>query len=292
MTVSTPEIWTFRTLIQWTTQWLTKQGIVDNPRLDAELLLAHALKLRRLDLFLDPDRPLHDDELNRYKVLIKKRASREPVAYILGSREFWSLTFRVGPGVLIPRPETETLVERILEGVADREATLRILDVGVGSGAILCALLDELPNATGVGVDRAAEALACARSNVDALDLVARAEIVEGDLFSPFNDQSELFDVIVSNPPYIASAVIETLEPEVRDHEPRGALDGGADGLACYRALIPASKPLLKSGGLLALEIGYDQGEAIFDLCREAGFAAVSITQDHARRDRVITATA
>ncbi|MBF0178158.1 MAG: peptide chain release factor N(5)-glutamine methyltransferase [Magnetococcales bacterium] len=278
--------WTVRELLQWTAGWLAGRG-VEAPRLDGELLLAEVLGVRRIDLFLDPDRPLVASELAAFKLLLKRRAAREPLAYILGHREFWTLDLHVTPGVLIPRPESECLVEAVLEHLPKRQSPLAILDVGVGSGAILFSLLTEYPLARGVGIDMAAAPLACARKNADRLVLSDRVEIRAGDLFAPLTS-GERFDVIVANPPYIAAGEWAGLQPEVRDWEPRESLLGGDDGLAVYRRLVPAARHFLQPKGLLIVEIGMQQGEAVRQEMVQAGFEGVIVLEDYGHRPRVV----
>nr|CRH07888.1 Protein hemK homolog [Candidatus Magnetococcus massalia] len=283
------EIWTVRSILQWTAQWLGKYD-VDSPRLDGELLLAYALKVERIQLFLDPDRPLIPEELSQFKALIKRRAAREPVAYILGERAFLHWNLKVTPGVLIPRPETEHLVQSCIEHFAQAERSPEsILDMGVGSGAIILALMDHFSEARGVGVDISPDALACARVNGERLGLNGRMRWFESD-YGAAVPAGERFDLITSNPPYISKADLAELEPDVRDWEPTLALDGGEDGLDAYRVLIPQAVERLNSAGLLAVEIGYDQGEAVFGMMQGAGLKGVRVIKDYSEHDRVVMA--
>ncbi|MBF0162894.1 MAG: peptide chain release factor N(5)-glutamine methyltransferase [Magnetococcales bacterium] len=281
-----PATWTIRTLLAWSTPWLGQRGI-DSPRLDGELLLAKALGLRRIDLFLDPHRPLTPTELGAFKALIVRRAAREPVAHILGMREFWGIEFESSGAALIPRPETELLVETVLAHFPDRSTPLAILEPCVGSGALLCALLKEYPQAEGVGSDLSAEALALARCNVERCGHAARVTLVEGDLDASVAEERE-FDVVVVNPPYIASGELEGLQPEVRDWEPRLALDGGADGLVLLKRLPALFRRRMRSGGVAVTEIGYDQGEAVVALFRRDGFEGVELLRDYHRLPRAV----
>jgi release factor glutamine methyltransferase len=278
--------WTIRRLIQWGSEWLGQQEI-ENPRLDVELLLADALSLTRMDLFLDMDRPLDQQELGAFKNRIKRRSQREPVAYIIGVRGFWKQDFHVEKSVLIPRPETETLVDSVLSLYPQHDANLEILDIGIGSGAILFSLLNEFPNAVGVGVDISKDALQVAEINRDKFKLGERITLLSGDITSPLPSGSQ-FDLIVSNPPYIVRDELEKLQPEVKDKEPRLALDGGTDGLDIYRPLIPQAYKFLKSSGWLVVEIGYDQGESVSDLFKQAGLKEVVVVKDYGQRDRVV----
>ncbi|MBF0368460.1 MAG: peptide chain release factor N(5)-glutamine methyltransferase [Magnetococcales bacterium] len=284
--MTSPERWSVRRLLNWSTPWLEKQG-VENPRLDSELLLAHAIGLKRLDLFLDPDRPLIPAELARFKSLIKRRAHREPTALILGIRGFWKLDFLIHPGVLIPRPESERIIEAVLEKFPDQESPLALLDIGVGPGTLLFTLLSEYPQATGVGCDLSQTALACARENGEALKLLDRTTLLQGDLTAPL-DTNTRFDLIVSNPPYITDKEMADLAPEVREWEPREALWGGEDGLDLYRRLLPDALPFLKAQGVMMVEIGHTQGEAVARLMTQAGFCEVTILLDYGRRSRVV----
>jgi release factor glutamine methyltransferase len=242
---------------------------IEGARAEARLLLRHVTGLPPEDLVADRDRSLEAGAVSRFEALVARRAAREPMAYVLGEREFWSLPLSVGPGVLVPRPETETLVEAALEAFPDRTAPLRILDLGTGSGCLLLALLREYPNAVGVGVDRSAEALAHAARNARRHGLDGRALLVRGDwgrgLAGPF-------ELIVANPPYVASGELTELAPEVARYEPRAALDGGADGLDAYRAILPDLPRLLAPAGVACLEIGAGQATALAALAEVGGF--------------------
>lgn len=213
-----------------------------------------------------------------------RRLAREPVHRILGRRAFWTLDLAISPAVLDPRPDSETLVEAAL-ALAPRPCA-RVLDLGTGSGALLCALLTEWPEASGLGVDRSVEACRVARRNVEACGCGARALVVAGDWGAALAGP---FDVVVSNPPYIRSDDIAGLDPEVRDHDPALALDGGADGLAAYRAIAPLAARLLAPGGLLAVEVGWTQGEDVAGLLAQAGFGEVGRRRDLGGHDRVVT---
>jgi len=240
---------------------------IDSAELDARVLLAHALGADAGQLLVVSEQPVEVDAERRFDDAVTRRSAREPVAHITGVREFWSRPFFVSRDVLVPRPETETIVEAALRAKPEREAALRILDLGVGSGAILTALLVERPNATGVGVDRSMAALALARSNFDSLGVGARALLVRGDWGRSLDGT---FDLVVSNPPYITSREIGNLEPEVRVYEPAAALDGGTDGLDCYRAIFGDLGRLLAPDGAAVLELGEGQEPAVADLARRA----------------------
>ena len=271
-------------LVRLTTAYLAEKGVAA-PRLDAEVLLAHVLGVPRIRLYTDFDKPLEPSEVDAYREAVRRRARREPVAYITGEREFRSLRFRVAPGVLVPRPETELLVEAALEGTSE---TGRILDLGTGSGCVLLSFLRERPGWTGVGVDVSETALGVARENAGALGVADRVELRQGDLFGPV--RGERFDRVVSNPPYIPAAELATLEPEVSRFEPREALDGGPDGLEVIRRIAAEAPGHVLPGGNLALEFGKGQGSAVASILREAGFSRVEVRRDLAGIERAAVA--
>ncbi len=249
------------------------------------LLLAEATGLAPDRVRIETDTVLAPEAEARFAALLARRAARQPIAQILGRREFWSLTFRVTPDVLDPRPDSETLVTAVLERVADRKANLRLLDFGTGSGCLLLSLLHELPEAQGLGIDQSEAALAVARGNAASLGLEARATFQLGDWGSGL---AGTFDIVISNPPYIESGTIAALAPEVARHEPLSALDGGADGLEAYRRLIPDAARLLAPDGLVALEIGQGQEAAVAALLERAGFGAVAMAADLGGTIRVL----
>jgi release factor glutamine methyltransferase len=255
------------------------------PVIDARLLVEAAANATRVDIVTDPHRALTPEQEATLDDYLARREHREPVSHILGRKGFWKIMLSVTPDVLTPRPDTETVVEYVLRDFPEH-AAWSILDLGVGSGAILLALLADRPAARGLGVDVSEEALAVARENAANLGLAGRTALLRGDWAHGLEDAS--FDLVVSNPPYIAKPVIETLEPEVRDHEPRLALDGGDDGLDAYRVLAPEILRVLKPGGRFAVEIGYDQKDAVEALFREAGAVGVQTIRDLGDRDRVI----
>ena len=263
-----------------------KAAGVDQPAIDARLMLEAGAGVTRLDILTDPHRELDAGQAATFEGYVERRARREPVSHILGRKGFWKIMLSVTPDVLTPRPDTESLLDVVLPAYPEG-MRFSVLDLGVGSGAILLAILAERPAARGLGVDTSEEALAVARENAANLDLNDRAAFLRGDWTAGLGDDS--FDVVVSNPPYIPTAHIETLDPEVRDHEPRLALDGGEDGLDAYRLLAPEILRVLKPGGLLAVEIGHDQSAAVEALFRAAGAAQVRTVKDLALRDRVVT---
>jgi release factor glutamine methyltransferase len=253
--------------------------------LDARLLLLTALGIPATTLVTHPDTPLTAGESETLASFARRRLAHEPVARIVGIREFWGLPFRLSPETLVPRPDTETVVETVLDLLPDRQAPLRIVDFGTGSGCILVALLHELPQATGLGIDLSPGALATARTNADESGVGERCHFA----LSRWADAvSGPFDLIVSNPPYIASGVIPTLDEEVREHDPRLALDGGPDGLEPYRILLSEAGRLLAPGGLLAVEIGYDQAEELRSLAGSHGLEILRIAHDLSGNPRCV----
>jgi release factor glutamine methyltransferase len=258
---------------------------VESPTIDARLLLEAAAPVSRAEILTDPHRVLDLAAEARFEAFVARRARREPVSLILGRKGFWTLMLGVTPGVLTPRPETESILDIVLPQFAS-DAAFRVLDLGVGSGAILLAILAERPGATGLGIDVSEAALAVARDNAAQLGLSPRLALLRGDWTAGLADAS--FDLVVSNPPYIATGEIETLAPEVRDHDPRLALDGGPDGLDAYRALAPEILRVLAPGGRFALEIGASQAAAVEALLNAAGAAGVATHKDLAGRDRVV----
>lgn len=263
-----------------------KEAGVDTPAIDARLLVEAACEVTRTDILSDPHRVVAGEALMRLDGYVERRMRREPVNRILGRQGFWRIMVGVTPAVLAPRPETETLVEAVL-GAFPPGRPFSILDLGVGSGAILLAVLAERPAARGLGVDVSEEALAAARENAANLDLNNRAAFLRSDWTAGLAGAD--FDVVVSNPPYIRSAEISDLDPEVREHDPRLALDGGADGLDAYRVLAPEILRVLKPGAPFFVEIGHDQKDAVEALFRDAGAQGVVTLQDLSAKDRVVT---
>ncbi|ATB49160.1 peptide chain release factor N(5)-glutamine methyltransferase [Corallococcus macrosporus] len=281
------EPWTIRRVLAWTTQHFEKRQ-VDAPRLTAEILLSHVLELSRVRLYVDLDRPLSKEELGAYRALIERRMAGEPTQYLTGVREFYNRPFKVDARVLIPRPETELLVEAALR-MLPRDAPGRALDVCTGSGCIAISLAAERPQATVTATDLSPDACALARENAQALGVADRVTVLQGDLFAPV-PAGERFQVVVSNPPYIASGEIPGLSAEVR-REPKLALDGGPDGLVAVRRVVTGARQWLEPGGLLAMEIGEDQGPAVLELLRAAGYADARVEKDLERRERMAFGT-
>lgn len=271
---------TYRQLYEYGVEKLVEAGI-DEAKLDARLLLEYICHTDRNTLLVHGDSERNEMEEQFYRMCIEKRATRIPLQHITGEQEFMGLTFRVNQHTLIPRQDTEILVE---EGMRHMYDGMRILDMCTGSGCILLSLLKYSNECEGMGVDISEEALKVARENAQRLGL--KAEFVQGDLFGSVPEKK--FDMIVSNPPYIETAVIETLMPEVREHEPMQALDGMEDGLFFYRKIVEKAPEFLGKGGWLLFEIGYNQGEAVSKLMTEQGFKEVEVVKDYAGLDRVV----
>ena len=283
------EVWTILKTLNWTKRYFKDKGI-ENPSLDAELLLCEVLHCQRITLFVDFERPLSEQELATFKGYVVRRAKAEPLAYILGHKEFMGLSFKVTPATLIPRPETELLVESIVKAakLLRPEGEVKLLDIGTGSGAIVVAALAALPKAKGVGADISIEALTVAKENADNQGLQGRIGFIRSDIYSRI-PLDKKFDIIVSNPPYIPTATIAELAADVKK-EPLGALDGGKDGLDFYRRIIAEADLHLEEEGLLALEIGIGQSEAVVELCRKAGFTLTAVRKDYADIERMVFA--
>lgn len=281
------EVWTIGSIIKWTEQYFRDKG-VDSPRLDAEVLLSHVLKKERIYLYIHFDEPLEAGELAAFRAMVKKRVQRIPVAYIVGAREFMGLTFVVSPAVLIPRPDTEILVEAVIERLKDK-AQIKFVDIGTGSGAIVLSLLHYLPLACAAAVDISQDALTVAAENAETLLVNDRVDFYLGDVYAPLT--TEKFDAIISNPPYIPNADIAKLEPEVRNFEPYGALAGGMDGLDFYRQLIAGGSARLKDGGFMVFEVGINQARAVVALTAAIPeLGKTEILKDYAGIERVVIA--
>jgi len=275
--------WTTLGVLDWTTQRFSEAGIA-GARLEAQLLLAHVLGCTRVQLYTGFDKPLGDAELASYRGLIRRRLAGESVSYLLGETEFWGLPFFVDPSVLVPRPDTETVIEVARAARPDRAQPLRILDLCTGSGAIAVSLAKEYPAAAVVATEISAAAAAVARKNAERNQVADRVDIRVGDLFAPV--AGERFELIASNPPYIASAVIPTLSAEVR-REPVIALDGGRDGLGFYDRICGAAREHLAPGGVLVVEHGYDQADAVRARFVAAGFVGTTLVHDLGKNPRV-----
>jgi len=273
-------------IIKKTTEFLAAKG-VENPRLQAELLVGHALGLKRMQLYLQFERLLTEAELEKIRPLVRRRAQREPLQYILGETEWFGLRLKVDQRVLIPRPETERLAELVTELLTTPPA--RILDLGTGSGALALGLAKHWPEAQVMAVDRSSEALALARENAAALGLGERVRFIESSWFDAI-PPGEAYDLVVANPPYLTEAETAAAEPEVRAHEPRTALVSAEEGLADLRKIVAGTPPFLKNGGMLALETGVAHHAAILRACAEAGFSRSESRPDLTGRDRFVLA--
>lgn len=282
------DLWTIRRLLAWTAGYFEEKEI-DSPRLTSEILLSHALGIKRLDLYIQHDRPLNRDELAAFRQLIERRGGREPVAYITGTKGFWESEFTVAPGVLIPRPDTEVLVEQALEVLGRKNAAgSRVLELGVGSGAVIISLARVHPGLRCFATDISLVPLSVAAFNAKRELESSNVSFVAGSWFSPFNARAQ-FDLIVSNPPYIPTGDIHGLQPEVSRFEPSLALDGGADGLDCIRMIMAEACDHLVPGGVLLVETGSDQRGGVEEIFSECpGFATVEFFNDYAGRHRVV----
>ncbi|HEY4013230.1 MAG TPA: peptide chain release factor N(5)-glutamine methyltransferase [Polyangiaceae bacterium] len=287
-----PQVWTIEAVLRWATDDFRARGI-ENPRLDAEILLAKALGATRISLIVDAKRPLDPAELSRLRELVTRRRSREPIAYIVGEREFYGRTFRVDRRTLVPRPDTETLVDVALERTRAVSMSMRALDLCTGSGCVAVTLARERPTAFVMATDASDDALAVARSNALRLGAYPVA-FRKGDLFAALDPNAgkatpRRFDVVTANPPYIPTADIPSLMVDVRDFEPRLALDGGGDGLALVRRIVTGAPSHLARGGILAVEVGAGEAPDVASLFEAAGFTAVEVRRDYARIERVVS---
>jgi release factor glutamine methyltransferase len=258
---------------------ILEAGGVETSRQDAEWLLASLLGVERLALYLDPGRRLSAPRVARYLATVERRAAREPLQYLLGWEDFHGVRLSVTPDVLVPRPETEGLVEWALELLRGRPDPA-VADLGTGSGAIACAIASARPDADVLAVEASAGALAVASRNVRELGLASRVRLLAGDLFAPLGSLSASLDLVVANPPYLPSAVIPSLPPEVSRHEPRAALDGGPDGMAVLRRIVAGAPPVLKAGGWLLMEIGEEQAGPLASLMAAEGFSGIRARRD------------
>jgi release factor glutamine methyltransferase len=285
--------WTIIDLISWTTGYF-KTRHIDSPRTTAEIFLAHVLNLRRIDLYLRHDQPLTEDELGRFKSLIQRRVRREPVAYITGLKDFWSLELVVTPHTLIPRPETECLIESGLSCISESlspeqsQRKLKILDLGTGTGAVVLAMASERPGHIFIAVDKSIEALKTAVLNAEKHGLENQVHFLAGDWLSAFRAEP-MFDMILSNPPYIPTQTIPLLQPEIFQYEPRQALDGGLDGLDCLGRISTSALMFLKPGGYLIMEMGHDQKAGMEKIAAEVGgYDSVAFFKDYGGNHRVV----
>ncbi|NVM22488.1 MAG: peptide chain release factor N(5)-glutamine methyltransferase [Desulfobacterales bacterium] len=288
------EAWTILKILNWTTAYFRSYHI-EEPRADAEILLAHTLSTQRINLYLDYDRPLEPKELEGFKGLIRRRLQREPVAYIVGKKGFRSLNLKVTPDVLIPRPETETLVEAALAiiPVGPSAEPMRILDLGTGSGAVILALASERAGHIFYAVDRSENALAVARDNARKYGIEHSITFLQGHWFEAVHDRERRFHLIVSNPPYISHSDFDRLAPEILQYEPREALDGGPEGLDAIRLIIKKAGDYIIPGGWLVFEIGHDQRASVEKLIAASGaYTDFRVLKDYSGLDRVVRARA
>ncbi len=289
---SNADVWTVQRILEWTTGFLKQKGI-ESARLEAELLLAHARQCQRIRLYTDFDAIVTDDQRGRMREMVQRRAKREPLAYLIGSREFYGRSFEVGHGVLIPRPETETLIDVCLEYLP-RDAPQLMAEVGFGSGCISITLARQCPQLEILATDISEAALKFASSNVRRHDVGDRVQLMTGDCLQPvaegLRQQQELrkLDGLVSNPPYIREDEMAGLQPEVGQHEPHSALVAGKDGLDVVRRIISESPALLRAGGFVALELDPAQCDVVVSLMETAGFTQVGIRRDLSGNDRVV----
>lgn len=281
------DIWTIRRVIAWAADDLKKRGM-PSPRLDVEVLLGHVLKVDRIALIVDADRPLSKEELAAYRARHMRRRVGEPTAYLLGAREFYGRSFRVDKRVLIPRPDTEALIEVALERTRPLSLSARVLDLCTGSGCVAITLARERPTMSVTGADISPGALTVARENATRLGAVTLG-LAQSDLFQAFDPARRKFDLITANPPYIADAEIPTLAVDIHKFEPRLALAGGADGLDLVRRILVEAPPFLAPGGVLAMEIGAGQSPEVMRLFAEAGFEGIEARRDYGGHERVVS---
>ena len=298
--MTTNDIWTIQKLLNWTAEYFTKSGI-DSPRLSAELLLSHVVGLKRIELYTQFDKPVTKHQLDRLHDLVKRAVQNEPIAYLIGKTEFYSLELDITPDCMIPRPETELLVERAIEFLrsrTDRQPAVSlsnpfVCDLCTGSACIAIAIAKNFPNAHIIATDISDAALNIAAKNVEKYQLGDRIKLLHGDLFDPLVPQLDVekFDLIVCNPPYVSAPEFEKLGKNVKDYEPKLALFAGADGLDTYRQISEKADAFLKPDAALMLEIGYSQGQDVRQLLEQAGcFSEITIEKDFHNNDRIATA--
>ena len=287
----TPKAWCIKTLLETATDYLLEKGI-ENARLNAEVLLACQLHVKRISLYINFDQPLTEKEVSGYRSLIRRRLKREPLQYITGIQEFWSLAFSVNPHVLIPRPETEILVDQALTLAGSfHESPLRVLDLGTGSGVISVSMAKEVPGALMTATDISGEALGVGRENARNHDVLDRITFLQGDLFEPLVPEKPVFHLVVSNPPYVCTHEIQGLFPEVALHEPKIALDGGKDGMNFLKRIISRAPQFLRPGGWLLLEMSpYQVESALFTLAETGVYQNETKLEDYSHRERVVMA--
>ncbi|MEO6434236.1 MAG: peptide chain release factor N(5)-glutamine methyltransferase [Tepidisphaeraceae bacterium] len=286
--------WTVRRLLEWTSGFFARKE-VDAPRLSAELILSHVLKYPRIKLYTDYERPLAERELTAFRALVQRAGEHEPIAYLTGRAHFFNLEFEVTPAVLIPRPDSETIVENVLQLSRNSPGfeAPRVLDLCTGSGCIAAAVATHLKNAVVIATDLSAEAVEVAKRNIERLGLAERVTVEQGDLYEPIARlaDSRPFDLILANPPYIPTGAIDQLDRNVRDYEPVAALDGGIDGLVVHRRILAGAADRLVSGGRIFVEIQFDQGATMKEIAEgHAEFEEIRLLKDFAGHERVLTA--
>ena len=286
------EQWTIQKLLNWTAEYFAKNDI-DSPRLSAEMLLSHVLDLERIELYTNFDQSPSRPQLDRLHTLVKRAAGHEPVAYLIGKTEFYSLDIKVTSDCLIPRPETETLVEKAVDFLRARQGRQFVFDLCTGSACIAIAIAKNCPDTQIIATDISDPALAVAAENIANHQLKERIELLSGDLFAPIiaGLDNAMFDLIVCNPPYVTAAEYDALDKNVKDYEPKGALLAGADGLDIYRRIIEKIDDFLKPDAAVMLETGYAQGRAVRELLEKTGcFGEIKIEKDHQNNDRIAIA--
>jgi release factor glutamine methyltransferase len=285
------DTWTIQKLLNWVTEYLTSKGI-ESPRLSAELLLSHVLELKRIDLYTQFDKQVPQDQLDKLHELVKRAGLYEPVAYLTGKTEFYSLELEITADCMIPRPETELLVQRAIEFLRTRSGVQYVCDLCTGSGCIAVAIAKNFPDARITATDISATALEVAARNVEKHRLKEQVRLLCGDLFEPVIQQLDVsqFDLIVCNPPYVSTSEYENLDKNIKDYEPQSALLAGEDGMDVYRRIIEKVDDFLKPSAALMLEIGYAQGSTVRELLEQTGaFAEVKIEKDFHDNDRIVT---
>ena len=292
--------WTIQKLLNWITEYFIEKGI-DSPRLSAELLLGYVLGLERIELYTQFDKPVAKEQLDKLHKLVKRAGENEPIAYLIGKTEFYSLELNITPDCLIPRPETELLAERAIEFLCKRTGKQFVCDLCTGSGCIAVAIARNCPNSRIIATDISDAALNIAAKNVEKYQLEKQIKLLCGDLFEPVIPQLDVeklvlnsdwgFDLIVCNPPYVSAAEFEKLDKNIKDYEPKLALYAGDDGLDIYRRITEKADQFLKPDAALMLEVGYNQGQTVRELLEQAGtFAEIKIEKDHHNNDRIISA--
>ncbi len=279
------KVWTVKDVLDWTVRYLTQKGM-ESPRQDVEYMLSYVLKTSRLNLYMQLDRPMNRSELNLFKSLVKRRLKREPLQYITGVAYLWKYEFLVDRGVFIPRRETETLIEVAISALRSLERPL-VVDVGTGTGCVLISVARDLEDVRGVGVDISKVALELFVKNASRLRVLDRVWPLRGDCLDPFRD--EVFDAVLSNPPYVKSDEIESLQEEISRYEPREALDGGKDGLVFIRRLVKEAFRVLRPGGFFALEVGAGQSRAVEYFMKRVGFVKIDVNRDLSGIERVVS---